>query len=167
MVFVVLVIGVHGTKHFILLEVPKVSMSVRKIFVPNFVMYFGLRQISAIDLLSKSPNLSSLMYQTFCLCYRTFALHCCRHEKTFKISAIQYLRFLKCPHFLKQNWVRNAQILTKVGQMLWQMNQFFLKWTLRKCPHFFVKNVHKLNSRTRVFSHVWKLGQGTASVLYQ
>ena len=54
-------------------EVPEVSVSFRKIFFPNSAFYFGLRQISAEDLL---PSLSSLLYQTFCLCYRTFALRC-------------------------------------------------------------------------------------------
>ena len=37
---------------------------------------------------------------------------------------------------------------------LGKLTNFGKKWTFRKCPHFFVKNVRELNLRTRGFSHV-------------
>ena len=64
--------GVHGTKIEKLPDVPEVrSVSVRKISFLHFAFYFGLWQISAENLLSKLPNLSSLLCKTFTLCYQT------------------------------------------------------------------------------------------------
>ena len=59
-------------------------------------------------------------------------------RKHLKNPRFDILVFFKCPHFLEQKCARNAVILIKVGQILWQINQFLGKSGLAENVHPFL-----------------------------